>query len=191
MTTRRLNQANTEIDKPDPMLSDALQELPSHSPPPALWSSIRAELDQRQQARRQRRSTWISSSVAAAAVLAVLLALVQQPDLAPTPELRPMVESGETESGQTMPSADSKLIQARQLSALLESQLRQNTLGAVNAASMDSLLYLENELGWLDIRLASQPDDLDLWQKRIELLSEMNRQYGQNSWQNDVRFTSI
>ncbi|MEN1729295.1 MAG: hypothetical protein AAGJ52_12725 [Pseudomonadota bacterium] len=170
---------NTESER-DKALGHALNELPPMAPPPALWSAVRTELDQRKHARRQRRFTWISASMAAAAVLAVVI------NVMPDPAVTPAFEA-ETATA----SVDGELIQARQLSALLESQLRQNTLGAINASSMDRLLYLENELGWLDTRLASQPNDLSLWQQRIELLGEMNRQYGVNDWQNDVRLTSI
>jgi len=169
----------TDSDR-DLALGQVLNELPSMTPPPALWSAVRTELDQRKHARRQRRFTWISASMAAAAVLAVVINVL--PDPAITPAFEPE---------QAMASVDRELVQARQLSALLESQLRQNTLGAINASSMDRLLYLENELGWLDTRLASQPNDLSLWQQRIELLGEMNRQYGLDDWQNDVRLTSL
>jgi hypothetical protein len=86
---------------------------------------------------------------------------------------------------------DPALVQARQRSALLEAQLRQNALRAVNVSAMDRLLYLESELGWLDTRLASQPNDLSLWQERIELLGEMNRQYDLSNWQSDVRLTRL
>jgi len=172
---------NAESER-DQALGQALNELPPVTPPPALWSAIRIDLDQRSHARRQRRLTWISASVAAAAVLALVINILPGPAVTPTLELEPDAATA---------SLAPELIQARQLSALLEAQLRQNTLRAVNAASMDRLLYLENELGWLDTRLASQPNDLSLWQKRIDLLGEMNRQYGLGDWQNDVRLTRL
>ncbi len=176
-----MNESNhTAGMERDEALGTALKALPPATPPPALWSAVRTELDQRQHARRQRRFAWISSGVAAAAVLMVLVSVVDTPEMVTT-----------LDPAAAITSVDSSLIQARQLSALLESQLRQHTLGAVSASSVESLLYLENELGWLDTRLASQPDDLALWQKRIELLGEMNRQYGRNDWQNEVRLTSI
>jgi hypothetical protein len=177
--TMNARHPKTDSDR-DLALGQALNELPPMTPPPALWSAVRTELDQRQHARRQRRFAWISAGMAAAAVLAVVINVLPDPTIPPA-----------FEPEQATASVDRELVQARQLSALLESQLRQNTLGAINASSMDRLLYLENELGWLDTRLASQPNDLSLWQKRIELLGEMNRQYGLDDWQNDVRLTSI
>ena len=176
-----MNEPTKNIDSErDQALGQALNELPSATPPPALWSAVRTELDQRRHARRQRRFTWASASVAAAAVLAVAINLMPDPAVTPT-----------FEPGTATASLDPALVQARQLSALLEAQLRQNTLRAVNASSMDRLLYLENELGWLDTRLASQPNDLSLWQRRIDLLGEMNRQYSLGDWQNDVRLTRL
>jgi len=160
-------------------LGQALNDLPLETPPPALWSAVQTELDQRKYARRQRRFTWISASAVAALLL---VAINLMPDPTASPSFVPDTATA---------SLAAELIQARQLSALLEAQLRQNTLRAINASSMDRLLYLENELGWLDTRLASQPNDLSLWQRRIDLLGEMNRQYGLGDWQHDVRLTRL
>jgi hypothetical protein len=178
MTMNETTQ-NADIDR-DWALGRALNELPSVSPPPALWSAVRTTLDQHGQARRQRRFTWLSAGVAAAAVLAVAISLM------PDPVVSPMHEPAVVRA-----SMDPALVQARQRSALLEAQLRQNALRAVNVSAMDRLLYLESELGWLDTRLASQPNDLSLWQERIELLGEMNRQYDLSNWQSDVRLTRL
>ncbi len=159
-----------------------LNSLPPLDPPPALWASIRSELDQRQTARRHRRGIFFASAVAAVAVLAVVINLVHQPDLSPGPESTSIV---------AMSADESALIQARQVSALLEASLRRQNLGAVNTASVESLVWLENELGWLDTRLASNPNDLDLWQQRNQLLDEMNRLYGRNSWQAQMQQASF
>ena len=74
---------------------------------------------------------------------------------------------------------------------MLEASLRRQNLGAVNTASVESLVWLENELGWLDTRLASNPNDLDLWQQRNQLLEEMNQLYGRNSWQAQMQQASF
>lgn len=157
--------------------------LPQLDPPPALWASIRSELDQRQAARRHRRRTFVASAVAAVAVLAVVINLIQLPE--PGPGLD---NGGDTVA---MSANESDLIQARQISALLEASLRRQNLGAVNTASVESLVWLENELGWLDTRLASNPNDLDLWQQRNQLLEEMNQLYGRNSWQAQMQQASF
>jgi len=166
------------------MNSMYLSSLPPLDPPPALWASIRSELDQRQTARRHRRGTFSASAVAAVAVavLAVVINLVHQPNLSPGPDSTSIL---------AMSADESALIQARQVSALLEASLRRQNLGAVNTVSVESLVWLENELGWLDTRLASNPNDLDLWQQRNQLLNEMNRLYGQSSWQAQMQHASL
>jgi hypothetical protein len=159
----------------DRNLGEALNTLPPLDPPPALWRAIETEMDQRRTRRDHRRWTLISTSIAAVVVLAVVVGLIGQPAVqAPTP----------TES-------DPALIQARLVSAMLEAQLRQQHFGAVSTGAVEALVWLENELGWLDARLASDPNNLELWQRRTELLSEMNRLYGQNHWQSEMRLTSL
>ena len=167
-------------DKPDHQRK--FEDLPPLEPPPALWSAIRSELDQRGRARRLRLGGWLASAAAAVAVLVVVVHLVQFPDPATdTDAMTPAVADAN----------DSSLIQVRQLSALLEARLRQQHFSAVSSGSVESLVWLENELTWLDFRLASQPDDLELWQRRTELLAEMNRLYEYDNWQSQMRLTSF
>ena len=161
-----------------------LNSLPPLDPPPALWASIRSELDQRQTARRHRRRTFIASAVAAVAVLAVVINLVQ------LPEPGPLLDGG----GDTvaMSANESDLIQARQISALLEASLRRQNLGAgQHRLGRESGLAGERAGAWLDTRLASNPNDLDLWQQRNQLLEEMNQLYGRNSWQAQMQQASF
>lgn len=159
----------------DHSLNRRLRDLPLLDPPPALWRSIEGELDRRQTGRRQRRWAIVSSAMAAAVVVAVAVGLIQQPEIQPP----------------AWPGNDPALVQARQVSALLEAQLRQQHHGAVSTSAVESLVWLESELGWLDVRLASDPKNLELWQRRTELLSEMNRLYGQNHWQSEMRLTNL
>jgi hypothetical protein len=163
------------MNNPDRNTGKSLNALPPLDPPPALWRAIETELDQQQTSRRHRRWTLISTSIAAAIVLAVVVGLVRQPDI------QPAAQAG----------SDSTLVQARQVSALLEAQLRQQSLSAVSTSSVESLVWLEQELGWLDMRLATNPNDLELWQRRAELLGEMNQLYGQNSWQAQMLQTRL
>lgn len=158
------------------------KHLPPLDPPPALWSAIRSELDQRSRARRLRRTGWVASAAAAVAVLAIVINLVHLPDRATPPAA---TETTIADSG------DPSLTQIRQLSAVLEARLRQQHFSAVNSASVESLVWLENELAWLDIRLASDPNDLELWQRRTELLAEMNHLYERSNWQAQMQLTSF
>ncbi|MFU8831388.1 MAG: hypothetical protein ACNA7J_04440 [Wenzhouxiangella sp.] len=159
--------------------TNSLKNLPQLDPPAALWPAVRASLERRRLNRRFRRWTQVSMAVAAVAVLAVVVVLVQQPDRQSDSSTDALVVN------------DSALIQARQLSAAMEAQLRQQYLGAVSSASVESLVWLENELGWLDTRLTSQPDDIELWHRRAWLLAEMNRLYQRDSWQAQLQLTSL
>jgi len=167
-------------DRADPEALHALADLPALEPPAALWSAIRADLDQRRRARRQRLHGWIGSALAASLLVGVILA---PPDL--NPDRPPPAEAFAT------PDEQPGLNQARQLSALLESGLRERHWRPLNAASVERLVWLESELGWLDARLHDQPGSLDLWRQRIELLGEMNRLYADKYWQADVLNTSL
>jgi hypothetical protein len=151
-----------------------LKSLPQLDPPAALWSSIRDELDQRRSARRLRRGALASLAMAACAVVVVVTIALQVPN------------------GSHDPAGpqDNALVQARQVSAVLESQLRLHHLAAVDTASVESLVWLENELHWLDLQLSAKPDDIELWQRRAELLSEMSQLYGASSWQAQIQLTS-
>jgi hypothetical protein len=88
-------------------------------------------------------------------------------------------------------SLPGELVQMRRLSTALETSLREKRQGAVNTLALEELVLMENELGWLDMRLTSQPGDLELWQRRVEILGDMNRLYSRNHWQNQIRLTSL
>ena len=157
-----------------------LSALPPASAPPQLWAAIRDELDTNAHSRARSRLTWIGSGLAAGLALVVGLTLFQ-----PASDSVPMPEIAQESS---LPG---ELVQVRRLSAALETSLREKQQGAVSTLALEELVLMENELGWLDMRLASQPGDLELWQRRVEILGDMNRLYSRNHWQNRIRLTSL
>lgn len=157
-----------------------LRDLAPISAPPQLWAAIRDDMDQRATTRSRRSWTWMGSALAASLALVVGLTLFQ-----------PVVE---TMPGPGIPqesAPSSELVQMRRLSAALEANLRDNQQGAVSTQALEDLVLMENELGWLDMRLAGQPGNLELWQRRVEILGDMNRLYSRNDWQNQMRLTSL
>jgi hypothetical protein len=154
--------------------ADSLNNLPPLEPPPALWAAVRTELDQRRRQRVHQRRIRRLGAVGAIAALVLVAVLLQPFDEA--------IDTGR--------DSDQVLIETRQLSALLESQIRQHAAGTVSAESVERLVWLEDELAWLDTRLAANPDNSELWLRRARLLVEMNRIYSRNDWQSQMRLTS-
>ncbi len=157
-----------------------LSALAPTSAPPQLWAAIRDELDTKAHSRTRSRMGWVASGLAAGLVLVVGLTLFQP---SADPVSAPEVAQASSPAGE--------LVQMRRLSAALEASLRDKQQGAVSTLALKELVLMENELGWLDMRLGSQPGDLELWQRRVEILGEMNRLYSRNHWQNQIRLTSL
>lgn len=161
-----------------------LSALPPASAPPQLWAAIRNELDTEAHSKTRTRLAWIGSGLAAALALVIGMTLFQ-------PANQPASDSVAMPETARESSLADEMVQMRRLSAALEASLRDKQQGAVSTLALEELVLMENELGWLDMRLASQPGNLDLWQRRVEILGDMNRLYSRNHWQNQIRLTSL
>lgn len=156
-----------------------LRNLPNPAPPENLWSAIAADLDAAGAGNRQR-PAWLPKRwipIAAAASLAAVIAGVN------------LVDTTTDHPGDPV-DAGFALAQARVESAGLERLLRRQRDGVLDASSVESLAWMEHELGWLDLQLAHSPEDARLWQQRVELLEQMTRQYERNSWQAGIQLAS-
>jgi len=152
-----------------------LRDLPAPSPPEDLWPSIAAQLDDPPRKHARRSLRYLPTALAASLVLA--LAGLQVIDMA---------------GDRSMPSANagSELALARAASARLEQVLRRQRDGVLDATSVESLAWMEQELGWLDVQLADNPSETRLWQQRADLLAEMAGQYERNNWQARIQLAS-
>lgn len=139
-----------------------LRRLPPLEPPPGLWSAIEQQVHQPQ---RSRRRVWMPA-VAAAIALGLVLSVVMQ---APEPNSEILAD----------PIRPDPIQAAMAQSADLEAELRARELGSVSALALEHLLLLEAELTWVDLRLAEQPENLNLWQQRSELLAAMILRYAE------------
>lgn len=148
--------------------------LEQSAPPGDLWPAIAEKLDQR----RKRRFMQRLSALAAAVLLAALAVVVIQ-----SPQ--PLVD-GDAVSAQAV---ELESLQAR--SARLESRLAAYGDGVVGGGSLEGLVWLEEELGWLDAQLAESPGDIDLWRQRLGLLEELNQRYARDHWGNEVLLAGI
>ena len=151
--------------------------MPAIKPPESLWTAISGELDAAETAARRSkaRKRWIS--LAAAASLSLVVVVVGL-----------LNDSPISSPGSSTP--DRELAQARSDSARLEQLLRQRRDGVLDAASVEMLVWMEHELGWLDMQLADRPDEADLWRQRADLLGQMTRHYESNSWQAEIQLAS-
>lgn len=148
-----------------------LRKLPTSTPPDDLWPLIAAALVKPPRTRARR---YLPAALAAS--LAVALIGIQTIDLA---------------DDQPISSTDtSELQMARAASARLEKLLRRQRDGLVDATAVESLAWMEQELGWLDVQLADSPSETRLWQQRVDLLAEMAGQYERNDWQARMRLAS-
>lgn len=149
-----------------------LRDLPAPRPPDDLWPSIEAELASVTKPRPRR---YLPLAVAASLVLAAVSGvLFNLPD----------------EPAAPLMTAGAELQQARAASARLEQELRRQRNGLLDTSSTESLAWMEQELGWLDVQLADSPSDTRLWQQRANLLAEMAGQYQRNNWQAELRLAS-
>lgn len=149
-----------------------LRNLPAPRRPDGLWPAIEAALDETPGKRGRRYLPF-----ALAASLALAVAAIQL--------------FGPTQQGEdSLATAGPGLQQSRAASARLEQVLNSQRDGLLDAASIESLAWMEQELGWLDVQLADSPSNTDLWQQRVELLTEMANQYQRNNWQTQLQLAS-
>jgi len=143
-------------------------------PPADLWPAIAGELDRRRKQRFARRMF----GAAAVFLLAALAVLVTQVPQVATDDQPPAAQSLRLDD-----------LQAR--SAQLEEALAFYRSGVVESDSLESLVWLEVELAWLDSQLAGAPEDSHLWRERVELLEELGRRYASEHWGNDILVAGI
>ncbi|WP_376694738.1 hypothetical protein [Wenzhouxiangella sp. EGI_FJ10305] len=150
-------------------------------PPENLWPAIAGELDRRRRHRFVRR---VSALAAVVTVVVLVTVLVDAP--APPAGGEP-IASAPTDSGST----GLTLAELRAASARLEDRLSDQRQRAVGGMELESLLWLEAELAWLDEQLAETPADRELWRQRIELLTELNRRYADGDWRREMLLASV
>jgi hypothetical protein len=146
-------------------------------PPDDLWPAIAGELD-----RRKRRRFTQRLSALAAMVTVVVLATVLVDAPAP-PAADPTVDAGAP--------AEVTLAELRATSAWLEDRLSAQRQRPVGGQELESLMWLEAELAWLDEQLADAPRDQELWRQRVVLLNELNQRYAGGDWRREMLLASV
>lgn len=144
-------------------------------PPEDLWPAIAGELD----GRKKRRFVQRFSALAAMITMVVLAAVMVEVPAPPAADGDPAAQP-----------AGVTLAELRSASADLESRLADQRQSVVEGIELESLLWLETELAWLDEQLADSPNDRELWRQRIVLLQELNRRYAEGDWRHDLLLAS-
>lgn len=138
-----------------------LGSLPMASPPADGWPQIRAELEKTQ--KRSRLLRYSGSAMAFAAMLMLAVGVfIHQPAPAPAPTAVP----------QTLDALIS-------LSQQLENRVR-SIRAEVGGMPTDALVYqveLEDLVAQVDDQLSMNPDSLELWSHRVNLLLDLSQLY--------------
>lgn len=152
--------------------------MPDAAPPDDLWPAIAGALDRS----KRRRLTQRLSALAAMVTVVVLATVLVE---TPTP---PQGEPTVAEAGGP---AEVTLADLRAASAWLENRLSVQRQRPVGGLEVESLMWLEAELAWLDEQLADAPQDRDLWQQRVALLTELNQRYAGGDWRREMLLASV
>ncbi len=156
------------------MASEPLKfdSLPPLTPPEGLWDAISRDLDaaEHKPARTPRRFAWPLAAAAMVAIAAIAVVLRSAPG--PVDAVADEAEY---------------LADLQTVSAALEADLAQHRFGVVNATTADALARIQQELAWLDVQIAADPDDSALWIERVALLGELNERYRRSDWQSELR----
>jgi len=189
-----MNESDTHTTD-DPL---GLRDLPLLEPDRDGWPAVRAALEaDAAPARRARVAPWLA---AATCLLLALTIVVLRPGSAPpdgaagpavadasgaAAVMEPAGGAAPVEAG---PPADDELHQLIALSQVLEQRLRalrENT-AAIPAETTVYVAELEDLVAQVDDRLGQEPDSIDLWGQRVNLLLDLeylyqhqvDRQYG-------------
>jgi len=153
-----------------------LTRLERSGPPDDLWPAIADELDRRGKRRLVRRLSALAAAISVIVLASVFVGL-------PAPPAG--VQQAATGSSEVT------LAQLQATSAWLEARLSDQRRSVVDGTELESLLWLEAELAWLDEQLAHAPTDPELWRQRIELLAELNQRYADGGWRHDMLLARI
>jgi len=165
-----------------------LAALPHPVPADDGWPHIRAALQRRQQTRRA--TVWLAS---AAVIMLAAGIYWQLPVAHMTGELTSPVAVTATPSDTVSGPAADNLESLVRLSQKLERSLR-NMRAEVGVMQAQPLIYqvqLEDMVSQIDEAINQQPDSLELWSQRVNLLLDLNQLYEQQMRREYPRIASL
>jgi len=152
-----------------------LSSLPMVSPPSDGWPDIRAGLERERSRERLARYAGSALAIAAAAVLTVGV-IVRQPESAPAPAAGPDLVQEQVPDPAPERETLGSLIR---LSQQLETRVRsiRSEFGGLPTASLVYQVELEDLIVQVDEELSMNPESLQLWSHRVNLLLDLSRLY--------------
>ena len=157
-----------------------LRAAPRSRAPEDLWQSLSDELDRGRAPARA--APWIAATAAVAALALAVPLIVDGPSPTEPSMSNPLASTATATPAATGIEA---LRDAQVRSALLERRIDALDDRSVSAGALERIVMLESELRWIDELISSDPDRLELWQQRNELLGEMGQRYAMNDWQTE------
>lgn len=155
------------LQTPDTRDPFGLGELPLLEPGHDGWAQIQASLESDQ---RGRRNVRLGAGLAIAASLLLVFGVVLRQPAAPTQGPSPVQTTQVGESAEAAPLQD--LIA---MSQILEQRLRllRDRTSGMPSESAVFVAELEDLVARVDGQLGAQPDSLDLWTQRVNLMLDL------------------
>ncbi len=157
-----------------------LRQLEQIEPQYDGWKDIQSTLQNHQESQRRRRYTGGWLALAASLMLAIGLTVSQQPTSTQLPNAATSVPGLASVSGEDHVSA---LIGLSQNMEEQVKNLRQES-GSMPAESAVYVAELEDLIAQVDSELSLQPDSINLWGQRVNLLLDLAQIY-QQQWEID------
>lgn len=169
-----------------------LRSLPLVTPQEDGWPGIEAALREHRPGGRFPRLLGVSVAAAAALVL-TLVVLLGNPEVDPVPLEQPVVAVTEPAESEPAPLREPPLESLIAMSQQLESRLRAYR-GQTGDMPADLLVYqveLQDLIVQVDEQLSMNPDSLDLWSQRVNLLLDVNQLYENRLRRNYQQMASL
>lgn len=175
MTTKEQWQKNTS----DPL---GLGKLESIEPGYDGWGEIETALKAHQHGKRklQRAGGWLAIAASLVLVVSITLLRQQEPPVTPTNEYATLADNSASVTVQDNVEALIGLSQTMEEQVL---KLRQDS-GSMPAGTAIYVAEIEDLIAQVDVELSLDPDSVDLWGQRVNLMLDLAQIY-QQQWEID------
>ena len=176
-----------EAQDTDPL---GLGDLPLLEPDRDGWAEIRQALEAEPlasaPARHRRAAPWLALAACLALVVTVVVQQAGSPLVQPTPELADQAKDATPAESLASEEQDDTLTDLIAMSQMLEIRLKglRDGTGALPGQSALYVAELEDMVAMVDGELSFDPESLDLWGQRVNLLLDLEYIY-QHQWERE------